>query len=81
LDLPKERGWKGWIDSKSRGGGIGDRGRGSALMRGGEDREILTPRFMSDQGMGAHLVIYKKMLPKVDLRCVDVGKGLWAVGC
>ena len=23
----------------------------------------------------------KKLLPKVDLRCVDVGKGLWAVGC
>jgi hypothetical protein len=26
-------------------------------------------------------VISQKMLPKVDLRCVDVGKGLWAVGC
>jgi hypothetical protein len=25
--------------------------------------------------------IPKKKLPKVDLRCVDVGKGLWAVGC
>ena len=26
-------------------------------------------------------VISQKMLPKVDLRCVDVGKGLWAIGC
>jgi hypothetical protein len=25
--------------------------------------------------------IPKQLLPKVDLRCVDVGKGLWAVGC
>jgi hypothetical protein len=25
--------------------------------------------------------IPKKLLPKVDIRCEDVGKGLWAVGC
>jgi hypothetical protein len=31
--------------------------------------------------MKSRVVISKTMLPKVDLRCVDVGKGLWAVGC
>ena len=30
---------------------------------------------------GVECNIPKKVLPKVDLRCVDVGKGLWAVGC
>jgi hypothetical protein len=30
---------------------------------------------------GVECNISKKMLPKVDLWCVDVGKGLWAVGC
>ena len=30
---------------------------------------------------GVECNISKKMLPKVDLRCVDVGKGLWAIGC
>ena len=30
---------------------------------------------------GVECNIPKKMLPKVYLRCVDVGKELWAVGC
>jgi hypothetical protein len=30
---------------------------------------------------GVECNIPKKMLPKVNLRCEDVGKGLWAVGC
>jgi hypothetical protein len=30
---------------------------------------------------GGRVQYPKKMLSMVDLRCVDVGKGLWAVGC
>ena len=46
MDPPKEREWKGWINLKSKGGGIGDRGRGKLDRRAitGEGRREIYRR-------------------------------------
>jgi hypothetical protein len=64
-----------------------DKGKGAASSAstlggsGGSEEERRRRLRRADRSLVSEPVISQKMLPKVDLRCVDVGKGLWAVGC
>jgi hypothetical protein len=73
----REFGWSrawNWVDSKRPK-------HWDSSARTSSVAADLNQRLRGHGGEGRKAIISQKMLPKVDLRCVDVGKGLWAVGC